>query len=130
MLWPCPSSTRITSYFGSRNSPGGVGSTNHKGIDIGAHGGAAIVAALDGKVIQTGYNIARGNFIIVDHGGGIVTLYQHGQNGSIRVSAGQNVSKGQTIMGVGSTGYSTGNHLHFEVWENGTPVNPISYVQG
>ena len=75
-------------------------------------------------------NIARGNFIIVDHGGGIVTLYQHGQNGSIRVSAGQNVSKGQTIMGVGSTGYSTGNHLHFEVWENGTPVNPISYVQG
>ena len=130
MLWPCPSSTRITSYFGSRNSPGGVGSTNHKGIDIGAHGGAAIVAALDGKVIQTGYNIARGNFVIVDHGGGIVTLYQHGQNGSIRVSAGQNVSKGQTIMGVGSTGYSTGNHLHFEVWENGTPVNPISYVQG
>ena len=130
MLWPCPSSTRITSYFGSRTSPGGVGSTNHKGIDIGASGGAAIVAALDGKVIQTGYNVARGNYIMIDHGGGIITLYQHGQNGSIKVSIGQSVSKGQTIMGVGSTGYSTGNHLHFEVWENGTPVNPISYVQG
>lgn len=130
MLWPCPSSTRITSYFGTRSSPGGVGSTNHKGIDVGASAGAAIVATLDGKVIQTGYNVARGNYVIIDHGGGIITLYQHGLNGSIRVSVGQSVSQGQTIMGVGSTGYSTGNHLHFEVWENGTPVNPLSYLQG
>lgn len=130
MLWPCPASTRITSYFGTRTSPGGVGSTNHKGIDVGASAGAAIVATLDGKVIQKGYNVARGNYVIIDHGGGIITLYQHGLNGSIRVSVGQSVSQGQTIMGVGSTGYSTGNHLHFEVWENGTPVNPLSYLQG
>ena len=128
MLWPCPSSTRITSTFGGRASPGGIGSTNHKGIDIGASSGAAIVAALDGKVVYTGFNTARGNYVMIDHGGGIITLYQHGLNGSIKVSSGQNVSKGQTIMSVGSTGYSTGPHLHFEVWENGTPVNPIKYV--
>ena len=130
MLWPCPSSTKITSKFGGRASPGGIGSTNHKGIDIGASSGAAIVAALDGKVVYTGYNVARGNYVMIDHGGGIITLYQHGLNGSIKVSSGQHVSKGQTIMGVGSTGYSTGPHLHFEVWENGTPVNPIKYVTG
>ncbi len=130
MLWPCPSSTRITSTFGGRASPGGIGSTNHKGIDIGASSGAAIVAALDGKVVYTGYNVARGNYVMIDHGGGIITLYQHGLNGSIRVSSGQSVKQGQTIMGVGSTGYSTGPHLHFEVWENGTPVNPINYVRG
>ena len=130
MLWPCPSSTRITSPFGGRASPGGIGSTNHKGIDIGASSGSAIVAALDGKVVYTGYNVARGNYVMIDHGGGIITLYQHGLNGSIRVSSGQSVKQGQTIMGVGSTGYSTGPHLHFEVWENGTPVNPINYVRG
>ena len=128
MQWPCPSSTRITSGFGGRRSPGGVGSTNHKGIDIGASAGSAIVSALDGTVIYTGYNVARGNYVMVDHGGGIITLYQHGLNGSICVSSGQSVSKGQRVMSVGSTGYSTGPHLHFEVWENGTPVNPLSYV--
>lgn len=128
MLWPCPSSSRITSGFGGRRSPGGVGSTNHKGIDIGASAGSAIVASLEGTVICTGYNVARGNYVMIDHGGGIVTLYQHGLNGSICVSSGQSVSKGQRIMSVGSTGYSTGPHLHFEVWENGTPVNPLSYV--
>ena len=128
MLWPCPSSSYISSGFGGRRSPGGVGSTNHKGIDIAASAGSAIVAALDGTVIYTGYNVARGNYVMVDHGGGIITLYQHGLNGSICVSSGQTVKQGQRVMSVGSTGYSTGPHLHFEVWENGTPVNPISYV--
>lgn len=129
MIWPCPGSKRITSYFGNRESPGGVGSTNHKGIDVGASAGTAIVAALDGKVIQSGYNKARGYYVMIDHGGGTITLYQHGLEGSITVSVGQKVSKGQKIMGVGSTGYSTGNHLHFEIWKNGTPVNPLSYVR-
>ena len=129
MMWPCPASTRISSNFGPRSSPGGVGSTNHKGIDIPASAGSAIVAALDGKVIQCGYNRARGYYVMIDHGGGIITLYQHGLSGSTRVSVGQSVKQGQTILGVGSTGYSTGNHLHFEVWKNGTPVNPLSYVK-
>lgn len=129
MMWPCPASTRISSHFGPRSSPGGVGSTNHKGMDIAAPAGSAIIAALDGKVIQCGYNRARGYYVILDHGGGIVTLYQHGLSGSTRVSVGQSVKQGQTILGVGSTGYSTGNHLHFEVWKNGTPVNPISYLK-
>ena len=130
MLWPCPASKRITSYFGGRESPGGVGSTNHKGIDIGAPAGSAIVAALDGTVVKSGYNKARGNYIMIDHGGGIVTVYQHGLNNSKRVSIGDKVKKGQTIMGVGSTGYSTGNHLHFEVMVNGRSVDPLNYLKG
>ena len=130
MMWPCPTSSYISSYFGPRKSPGGIGSTNHKGIDIGASSGSPIVAALDGKVIQTGYNGARGNYIMIDHGGGVISLYQHGVTGSISVSTGQKVSQGTRIMSVGSTGYATGPHLHFEVWENGTPVNPLTYLKG
>lgn len=128
MLWPCPSSKRITSYYGGRKSPGGVGSTNHKGIDIGASAGAAIVAALDGTVVGSGYNRARGNYLMVDHGGGIITLYQHGLDNSKKVKMGDRVKKGQTIMGVGSTGYSTGNHLHFEVIVKGVNVDPLTYL--
>lgn len=128
MLWPCPSSKRITSYFGGRKSPGGVGSTNHKGIDIGASSGAAIVAALDGTVVGSGKNRARGNYLMIDHGGGVITLYQHGLDNSKRVKIGDKVKKGQTIMGVGSTGYSTGNHLHFEVIVKGVNVDPLTYL--
>lgn len=129
MMWPCPASHRITSYFGYRSSPGGIGTTNHKGLDIGAPANSAIIAALSGKVIQCGYNVARGYYVMIDHGGGTITLYQHGLKGSTIVSVGQSVKQGQRIMGVGSSGYSTGNHLHFEVWKNGTPVNPLPYVQ-
>ena len=129
MMWPCPSSHRITSYYGNRKSPGGIGTTNHKGLDIGAPANSAIIAALSGKVIQCGYNRARGYYVMIDHGGGTITLYQHGLKGSTVVSVGQTVKQGQRIMGVGSTGYSTGNHLHFEVWKNGTPVNPLPYVK-
>ena len=128
MMWPCPAATRISSGFGYRNSPGGIGSTNHKGIDMPAPSGSAIIAALDGKVIQTGYNKARGYYIMLDHGGGVITLYQHGLKGSTKVSVGQTVKQGQRIMGVGMTGYSTGYHLHFEVWKNGTPVDPKPYI--
>lgn len=128
MLWPCPASTRITSNFGKRNSPGGIGSTYHKGIDIGAPAGSAILAALDGTVVKSSYNMASGNYIMIDHGGGIITIYMHGLNNSRKVKAGDKVKKGQTIMGVGSTGYSTGNHLHFEVRVNGTSVNPLKYL--
>lgn len=125
MLWPCPSSHYITSYFGGRNTGIPGASTNHKGIDIGASSGAAIVSVLDGTVIKSAYSSARGNYLMVDHGGGIITLYQHGKDGTKRVSVGQKVSKGQTIMGVGCTGVGSGNHLHFEVWKNGVPQNPL-----
>ncbi len=125
-VWPCPASHRITSTFGGRASPGGIGSTNHKGIDIGAPTGAAAVAAGGGVVYFVGYNRARGNYVMVNHGGGIVTVYQH--LSGFASSVGQAVSAGQTIGYVGSTGYSTGPHLHFEVVINGTPVNPLGYV--
>ncbi len=125
MLWPCPSSRYITSYFGARNTGIPGASTNHRGIDIGASSGAAIVAVLDGTVVTSSYNSARGNYLMVDHGGGIITLYQHGKDETKRVSVGDKVTKGQTIMGVGHTGISGGDHLHFEVWKNGVPQNPL-----
>ena len=125
MLWPCPSSHYISSYFGGRNTGIPGASTNHKGIDIAANSGAAIVAALDGTVISSTYSSARGNYLIIDHGGGIVTLYQHGKDNTKTVTVGQKVVKGQTIMGVGKTGVGSGNHLHFEVWKNGVPQNPL-----
>ena len=125
MLWPCPSSRYISSYFGSRNTGIPGASTNHKGIDIAASSGAAIVAVLDGTVITSEKSSVRGNYIMIDHGGGIISLYQHGKDGTKTVSVGQKVTKGQTIMGVGMTGVASGNHLHFEVWKNGTPQNPL-----
>ena len=125
MLWPCPSSRYISSYFGSRNTGIAGASTNHRGIDIGANSGAAIVAVLDGTVITSAYSSVRGNYLMIDHGGGIISLYQHGKDGTKTVSVGDKVTKGQTIMGVGKTGVASGNHLHFEVWQNGVPQNPL-----
>ena len=124
-LWPTTSST-VTSGFGGRTSPGGIGSTNHQGIDIGASAGSPIYAADGGTVVQAGWQVARGNYIVVSHGNGLHTLYQHCS--ALYASVGQTVSKGQTIAAVGSTGYSTGPHLHFEVWVNYVPVNPLNYL--
>ncbi len=126
--WPCPSSTRITSDYGPRTSPTGGASSNHKGIDIGAAYGAAIVAAADGVVKSATYSSTAGNYVMIDHGGGLYTVYMHCS--SISVSVGQSVSAGETIAGVGSTGISTGNHLHFGVSLNGSYVNPWSYLKG
>ena len=125
-IWPCPASHRITSTFGGRASPGGIGSTNHKGIDIGAPTGTQAVAAASGAVYYVGYNVARGNYVMVNHGGGFVTVYQH--LSGFNCSVGQAVNAGDCIGFVGSTGYSTGPHLHFEIVINGTPVNPLAYV--
>lgn len=126
MTWPCPSSRRITSDYGPRTSPTTGASSNHKGIDIGAAYGADIVAADGGKVIVASYSSSGGNYVIIDHGGGICTVYMHAS--SLIVSAGQTVAKGQTIAKVGSTGISTGNHLHFGVTVNGSYVSPWGYV--
>lgn len=127
-VWPCPSSTRVTSDYGNRLSPTSGASSNHKGIDVGASYGADIVAAADGKVKVASYSSSAGNYVMIDHGGGLYTVYMHAS--SLTVSAGQSVSAGQVIAKVGSTGISTGNHLHFGVSLNGSYVNPWSYLGG
>lgn len=126
MTWPCPSSHRITSDYGPRESPTSGASSDHKGIDIGASYGSDIIAADGGKVIVATYSNSAGNYVIIDHGGGLCTVYMHAS--SLLVSAGQTVTKGQVIAKVGSTGFSTGNHLHFGVTVNGSYVSPWGYV--
>lgn len=123
--WPMPASGRITSGFGGRNAPTAGASSYHKGIDIGCPSGSTVVAAASGTVIYTGYMSSAGNAVIIDHGGGLTTLYYH--LSGFAVSPGTNVSAGQTIAYSGNTGVSTGPHLHFSVRVNGTYVNPMNY---
>ena len=111
----------------SRVSAGYLGYPGHRGIDFPSPQGTPVMAAEAGTVTTVLYsNKSYGNRVIIDHGNGISTLYGH--NSTISVSLGQRVSKGQTIAGVGSTGRSTGNHVHFEIRINGKPINPTSYV--
>ena len=126
--WPCPSYTRISNYFGYRSAAetNGIGSTNHKGIDMAAPYGTNIVAAASGEVILASSRGGYGNCVMIDHGNGLVTLYGHAS--SLCCTVGQKVTAGQVIAKVGSTGNSTGNHLHFSVLVNGTYVNPASYL--
>ena len=125
-VWPCPSSSRITSAFGSRTSPTEGASSNHQGIDIGAASGSDIIAAADGTVTISTYSYSAGNYIMLNHGGGVSTVYMHCSK--LLVSAGDKGKKGQGIAKGGSTGYSTGPHLHFGVRLNGSYVNPSKYV--
>ena len=127
--WPLPGHTRISSGYGGRNTGIPGASTNHKGIDLPAPSGSNVVSVLDGKVIFTGYNKYRGYYIMVDHGGGVVTLYQHCQANSFKVSVGSKVKGGQTIVLSGNTGIGSGPHLHFEVLINGSNVNPATWLQ-
>lgn len=124
--WPVPSSTRVTSDYGPRKSPTAGASSNHKGIDIGASAGADIVAAADGTVKVVAYSGSAGNYAMIDHGGGLYTVYMHCS--SISATVGQKVSAGDVIAAVGSTGISTGNHLHFGVSLNGSYVSPWNYL--
>lgn len=135
MAWPVPGFGRIASNFGWRIHPIFGTRKMHTGIDIGRNldppqsiDGADIVAAGSGTVIYAGYRGGYGNTVMIDHGDGVVTLYAHQPSGGIAVSVGQSVSKGDVIGHVGSTGYSTGPHLHFEVRVNGSPVNPMGYL--
>ncbi|WP_101877310.1 murein hydrolase activator EnvC family protein [Lachnoclostridium edouardi] len=125
-IWPCPSSSRITSNFGDRESPTEGASSNHKGVDIGASTGADILAAASGEVIISTYSYSAGNYIMINHGGGVYTVYMHCSQ--LLASVGEQVKQGQVIAKVGSTGYSTGPHLHFGVRTGGTYVNPLNYV--
>lgn len=124
--WPCPSSRRVTSDYGNRISPTAGASSNHKGIDIGASFGADITAAADGTVIFAGYSNGAGNYVMINHGGSLYTVYMHAS--SLTVSNGMKVSRGQVVAKVGSTGISTGNHLHFGVSLNGNYVSPWDYL--
>ena len=125
--WPVPGYNQITSYFGSRTSPVAGASSNHRGIDIACDTGAAVVAAASGTVIVAAYNYAEGNYVCIDHGGGVVTVYMH--NSSLAVSVGETVAAGQQIASAGSTGVSTGPHCHFGVRVNGAYVDPLGYLQ-
>ena len=121
-----PTSGRISSYFGGRKSPGGIGSTNHKGIDIAVPRGTPIYAADGGTVTYSGWMSGYGYLVQISHGNGYVTYYGH--NSSLLVSVGDHVYKGQQIAKAGSTGRSTGVHCHFEVRVRGSSVNPLSYL--
>ena len=117
----------INSEFGHRHSPGGIGSRNHKGIDIAAPTGTPIYASMGGTVIASNYSSSYGNLVYIDHGNGVVTRYAH-MNTQSPFSVGQRVEQGQQIGAVGSTGNSTGPHLHFEIRVNGTAVDPMRYL--
>ena len=126
MAWPVPGYTRITSQFGMRTHPITGIYKLHTGVDIGAPRGAQFIAANDGIVTYAGYNSAYGNMVIIDHGGGITTLYAHGER--ILVNVGDVLYQGNPVLEVGSTGYSTGPHAHFEVRINGVYVEPLDYI--
>lgn len=126
--WPCNGIRWITSMFGGRQSPGGIGSTNHKGVDIGTPMGTPILAAKSGTVTWASWNGGYGNCVIISHGKGNSTLYGH--LSSYNVSMGAKVTQGQVIAYSGSTGNSTGPHLHFGVMENDTWVDPLNYLTG
>ncbi len=98
----------------------------HNGVDLAAPGGSPILAAYDGRVAAAGYSSSMGNYIMIDHGDTLYTIYMHAS--ALYVSKGDKVKKGQKIGAVGSTGRSTGNHLHFGVRKNGEYVNPMSYL--
>lgn len=124
--WPCPSYTRISDEFGWRIHPTLGIEKFHNGIDMAAPSGSPILAAYDGVVVASAYNSSMGNYIMINHGGGLYTIYMHAS--ALYVSAGQTVSMGDKIAAVGTTGRSTGNHLHFGVRLNGEYVNPNSYL--
>jgi murein DD-endopeptidase MepM/ murein hydrolase activator NlpD len=124
--WPLPSSRNVTSPYGTRMHPTYKVYRKHTGIDIGGRHGASIVAADSGTVITSTYSSSYGNYVVISHGNGVTTLYAH--MSSRKVSDGAKVTKGQVIGLVGSTGVSTGPHLHFEVSINGSRVNPLKYL--
>ena len=125
-IWPCPAYTRISSYFGPRPQPVPGASTNHKGVDLAAPYGSAILASASGVVTTSTYSKSAGNYIVLAHGNGTSTVYMHAS--ALLVSVGETVEQGEVIAKVGSTGYSSGNHLHFGVIKNGSYVNPLNYI--
>ena len=128
--WPCASIRWITSMFGGRNSPGGIGSTNHKGVDIGTPMRTPILAAKSGTVTWASWNGGYGECVIIYHGKGNSTLYGHLDNGAYNVKVGDTVRQGDVIAWSGTTGNSTGPHLHFGIKENDIWIDPLNYLTG
>ena len=126
MIWPIPGHTRITSQYGMRTHPITGLYSLHTGTDVGAPTGTDFVAMASGVVTKAEYNKYYGNMVILDHGGGVQTLYAHGSEFAVKL--GDLVSQGDPVLKVGSTGYSTGPHAHFEIRINGETVNPLDYV--
>lgn len=124
--WPAPSYTAISSDYGNRQHPTLGVERFHNGLDMAAPGGSPILAAYDGKVVAADYSGSMGNYLMVDHGDGLYTIYMHAS--ALYASKGDFVVKGQNIAAVGSTGRSTGNHLHFSVRLNGSYVSPWNYL--
>lgn len=125
--WPCPSYTRISDNYGMRMHPTLHVEKMHNGIDLAAPGGSAILAAYQGTVVAAAYENSMGNYVMINHGGGLYTVYMHCS--ALYVSKGQDVKAGTKIAAVGSTGRSTGNHLHFGVRLNGAYVSPWNYLK-
>jgi len=125
--WPCPGYKRISDEYGSRMHPILGVEKFHNGLDMAAPSGTAILAAYDGDVVAAAYSGSMGNYIMIDHGSGLYTIYMHCS--ALYVSKGQTVSKGQNIAAVGSTGRSTGPHLHFGVRLNGNYTSPWNYLK-
>ena len=127
LIWPLKNGAgKLSSVFGPRKRPTAGASTYHKGIDLGVAYGTPIVAAGSGKVVTATYSSSAGNFVMISHGNRMYTVYMHCSR--LAVSAGDTVIKGQVIAYVGSTGISTGSHLHFGISKNGKYVNPLMYV--
>ena len=126
-LWPLSGYNTLSSLFGSRIHPITGKANNHTGIDIPAPAGTAILASKSGVVITSTRNRSYGNYVVVGHSDGTSTLYAHMSSRS--VSQGQTVKQGQVVGRVGTTGSSTGNHLHFEVRVNGSRVDPVNYFK-
>lgn len=124
--WPAPSYTRISDDYGNRTHPILKVPQFHNGVDMAAPGGSPILAAYDGTVVAADYSGSMGNYIMIDHGDGLYTIYMHAS--ALYVSKGAEVTKGQKIAAVGTTGRSTGNHLHFSVRLNGSYVSPWNYL--
>lgn len=127
LIWPSDA-RYITSPFGDRDQPTAGASTNHKGVDIGASWYSKVYAAQSGKVIQAGWNGGYGYSVTIHHDHGVSTLYAHLDSYNVRV--GQQVSRGQVIGKCGSTGISTGPHIHYEVRVNGVQIDPLPYLPG
>ena len=125
-IWPCPSATMLTSPFGMRLHPIYKVNKLHSGVDMAAPGGSPILAAADGYVLRAGWQSSMGNYVMLAHSDSLVTVYMHAS--ALYVKAGDHVTAGTTIAAVGSTGDSTGNHLHFSVRVNGQYVEPLNYL--